>query len=72
MKSFTVPTMEQVTPANHAIFDSLNKALGFVPNLSAAIAHSDNGLTRYLAYQNFGRCTIKKRVSNGKGREPDL
>jgi uncharacterized peroxidase-related enzyme len=52
MKKFTVPIREEVAPANQAIFDNLNKALGFVPNLYAAIAYSDNGLGKYLAYQN--------------------
>ena len=52
MTKFTVPTREQVTPANQAIFDTLHKALGFVPNLYAAIAYSENGLGKYLAYQN--------------------
>jgi AhpD family alkylhydroperoxidase len=52
MKKFTVPTREQVTPANQAIFDTLTKALGFVPNLYATIAYSENGLGKYLAYQN--------------------
>ena len=52
MKKFTVPSRDEVAPANQAIFDSLNKALGFVPNLYATIAYSDNGLGRYLAYQN--------------------
>ena len=52
MKTFTVPTRDQVVPANQAIFDNLQKALGFVPNLYAAIAYSDNGLARFLAYQN--------------------
>lgn len=52
MKKFEVPTREQVAPANQTIFDNLNKALGFVPNLYATIAYSDNGLGRYLAYQN--------------------
>lgn len=52
MKKFTVPTREEVAPANQAIFDHLNKVLGFVPNLYATIAYSDNGLGRYLAYQN--------------------
>lgn len=49
---FNVPTREQVGVANQEIFDNLTKALGFVPNLYATIAYSDNGLTRYLAYQN--------------------
>ena len=52
MKKFTVPSRNEVAPANQAIFDNLNKALGFVPNLYATIAYSDNGLSRYLAYQN--------------------
>ncbi len=52
MKKFTVPTRDEVASANQSIFDNLNKALGFVPNLYAAIAHSENGLGRYLAYQN--------------------
>lgn len=52
MKTFAVPTRDQVVPANQAIFDNLQKALGFVPNLYATIAYSDNGLARFLAYQN--------------------
>ncbi|MBI3233280.1 MAG: carboxymuconolactone decarboxylase family protein [Bacteroidetes bacterium] len=52
MKNFNVPTREEVGSTNQAIFDKLNKALGFVPNLYATIAYSENGLERYLAYQN--------------------
>lgn len=52
MKKFTVPTREEVAPVNQAIFDNLKKALGFVPNLYATIGYSENGLGRYLAYQN--------------------
>lgn len=52
MKTFTVPTRDEVAPANQEIFDNLQKALGFVPNLYATIAHSNNGLSRFLAYQN--------------------
>lgn len=52
MTTFTVPTREQVSENNQAIFDNLQKALGFVPNLYATIAHSKNGLERFLAYQN--------------------
>lgn len=52
MKKFTVPTREEVAPTNQAIFDNLKKALGFVPNLYATIGYSENGLARYLAYQN--------------------
>jgi uncharacterized peroxidase-related enzyme len=52
MKKFNVPTREEVGSTNQAIFDKLNKALGFVPNLYATIAYSENGLDKYLAYQN--------------------
>lgn len=52
MSTFTVPTKDQVSETNQAIFENLQKALGFVPNLYAAIAHSDNGLAKFLAYQN--------------------
>lgn len=51
MSSFHVPTRDQVSPASQAAFDGLQKALGFVPNLYATIAYSDNGLPKYLAYQ---------------------
>lgn len=49
---FSVPARSDVSPTNQAIFDNLNKALGFVPNLYATIAYSDNGLKKYLDYQN--------------------
>lgn len=52
MKTFNVPTREEVAPANQAIFDNLQKGLGFVPNLYATIGHSEHGLGRFLAYQN--------------------
>ncbi|UUW08422.1 carboxymuconolactone decarboxylase family protein [Flavobacterium plurextorum] len=50
--TFTVPTRAEVSEKNQAIFDNLQKALGFVPNLYATIAYSKNGLERFLAYQN--------------------
>lgn len=49
---FNVPTRNEVAPINQTIFDGLEKALGFVPNLYATIAYSDNGLKRFLDYQN--------------------
>lgn len=49
---FKVPTRNDVSPINQEIFDALNKALGFVPNLYATIAYSNNGLKRYLDFQN--------------------
>lgn len=63
MKKFTVPAKEEVAPVNQVIFDTLEKALGFVPNLYATIAYSENGLARYLAYQNA------KSTLNNKEKE---
>lgn len=52
MTTFNVPARAEVSENNQAIFDNLQKALGFVPNLYATIAYSKNGLERFLAYQN--------------------
>ena len=52
MQSFNVPTRNDVSEANAAIFDQLNKGLGFVPNLYATFAHSETALGTYLALQN--------------------
>ena len=52
VSEFKVPTKDEVSSTNQEIFDSLNKALGFVPNLYATIAYSNNGLKRYLDFQN--------------------
>ncbi|WP_396636400.1 carboxymuconolactone decarboxylase family protein [Maribacter sp. R77961] len=49
MSTFNVPTRAEVSPANQAIFDNLEKGLGFVPNLFATYAHSENALGNYLA-----------------------
>ncbi|WCO01522.1 carboxymuconolactone decarboxylase family protein [Psychroserpens ponticola] len=52
MNTFNVPTKEDVSSNNQAIFDNLNKALGFVPNLYATYAHSDTALENYLTFSN--------------------
>ncbi|MFS4492599.1 carboxymuconolactone decarboxylase family protein [Maribacter sp. 2308TA10-17] len=48
MSTFNVPKREEVSEKNQAIFDNLEKALGFVPNLYATYAHSENALENYL------------------------
>ena len=63
MKTVSVPTYEQVSPANQALFDNLKKALSFVPNLYATFAHSDTALGTYLTLQNA------KSSLNQKARE---
>ena len=52
MSKFNVPTREEVSPANQAWFDNLQKGLGKVPNLYAALAYSEHALGSYLALQN--------------------
>jgi len=52
MNTFNVPTKDEVSSNNQAIFDNLNKALGFVPNLFATYAHSDTALENYLTFAN--------------------
>jgi uncharacterized peroxidase-related enzyme len=52
MKTFKVPSREEVSAGSRAGFDNLQKALGFVPNHYPTIAHSENGLEKYLAYQS--------------------
>ncbi|MBF2709532.1 carboxymuconolactone decarboxylase family protein [Flavobacterium soyangense] len=52
MEKFTVPTRENVSENNQAIFDNLQKAVGFVPNMFAFFAHSPSALGDYLTLQN--------------------
>ncbi|KWR84615.1 carboxymuconolactone decarboxylase family protein [Cupriavidus sp. IDO] len=63
MTRINVPTREEVSPANQAIFDNLKSTLGMVPNLYATLAHSEHALGNYLAFQN-GSSSI-----TGKARE---
>ncbi|TDS15071.1 putative peroxidase-related enzyme [Maribacter caenipelagi] len=52
MSTFNVPTREEVSENNQAIFDHLKKALGFVPNLYATYANSNTALENYLNFAN--------------------
>ncbi len=60
MREFKVPTRSEVSENNQAIFDSLQKNLGFVPNLYAYYAKNDTALVDYLALQNR-KSTLKAR-----------
>jgi uncharacterized peroxidase-related enzyme len=51
MKTFNVPTREEVGESNQQIFDNLKSQLGFVPNLYATMAYSDTALGNYLQLQ---------------------
>jgi len=63
MTTINVPTREEVSPANQAIFDNLKKGFGMVPNLFATLAHSENALATYMAFQGA------KSSVTGKARE---
>jgi uncharacterized peroxidase-related enzyme len=52
MKTFKVPTREDLSPANQAIFDQIKQKLGKVPNSYSFMASSENGLANYLALSN--------------------
>ncbi len=60
---FNVPTKNEVSENNQAIFSQLEKGLGFVPNLYATYAHNDTALGDYLALQN------RKSTLTAKERE---
>lgn len=62
-RTFTVPTRAEVSANNQAIFDKLQKGLGFVPNLYAYFAKNETALGDYLAFQN------RKSTLTGKERE---
>ena len=64
MATISVPTRDQVTPNNQAIFDQLKGALGFVPNLYATYAYSPTALEDYLGFQN--------RKSSLKAKEKEV
>lgn len=63
MSSLQVPTRDEVSAPNQALFDQLKRGLGMVPNLYATLAHSEHALASYLALQN-ARSSI-----TGKARE---
>jgi len=63
MTTINVPTRDEVSSQNQAIFDNLKKALGRVPNLYATFAYSETALGNYLAFQNA------KSSLMGKARE---
>lgn len=60
MTNFTVPTRSEVSENNQAIFDKLQKSLGFVPNLYAYFAKNETALADYLAFQNR-KSTLKAK-----------
>ena len=62
-RTFSVPTRSEVSTGNQAIFDKLQKGLGFVPNLYAFFGKNDTALGDYLTFQN------RKSTLTAKERE---
>jgi len=60
MTNFTIPSGGEVSENNQAIFDNLQKSLGFVPNLYAYYAKNETALADYLAFQNR-KSTLKAK-----------
>ncbi len=63
MENLTVPIRENISESNQALFDNLEKAVGFVPNMYAFFAHSPTALGDYLTLQN------RKSSLNNKEKE---
>jgi len=61
--SFQVPTRDQVTENNQAVFDHMKKSFGRVPNLFATFALNETALRDYIALQN------RKSTLSAKERE---
>lgn len=60
MTMFNVPTREAVSDQNKKIFDDLEEKLGFVPNIYATYAYSENAPARYLTFAN-GKTSINNK-----------
>lgn len=60
MQKFSVPARGEVSANNQGIFDNLQKAIGFVPNLYAIMAWSENALGRYLSFQG-GKTSLSNK-----------
>ncbi len=59
-RTFAVPTRADVSANNQAIFDNLQKGLGFIPNLYAYFGKNETALGDYLAFQNR-KSTLKAK-----------
>jgi len=66
MTTINVPKRDEVSTNNQVIFDQLETAIGFVPNLFATFAHSETALENYLNFSNAKTAfsTKEKEVIN--------
>jgi uncharacterized membrane protein len=54
MTTINVPTRDEVSPANQAIFDKLKRSLGTVPNLYATLAHLADSSAQIITLRGLG------------------
>ena len=57
---FEVPTREQMSTDNLPVYDAIVKSIGFMPNLFSTLGLSDNGLNRYISFQN-GKSSLNNK-----------
>ncbi|MBO0324132.1 carboxymuconolactone decarboxylase family protein [Muricauda sp. CAU 1633] len=63
METLVIPTREDVSVENQAVFANLEKAIGFMPNLFAVLANSPTALGDYLSFEG------RKSSLNNKEKE---
>lgn len=50
--NFSVPQREDMSADNLPVYDAIVNGVGFMPNIFAVLGLSDNGLKRYISFQN--------------------
>jgi uncharacterized peroxidase-related enzyme len=58
--NFKVPTLEEVSEKNKGILTAIKNQVGFVPNIYATYAYSENALERYTTIAN-GKTTFNNK-----------
>ena len=65
MKSYTIPTRENATPEVQAMFDTIKKEKGVLPNIYAFIGSSPNALSNFMSFEN----SLSKSTFSAKEQE---
>ena len=58
--TFEVPTLDKVSEKNKSILSQMNEKLGFIPNIYATYALSENALERYTTFAN-GKTSLNNK-----------
>lgn len=54
MKTFKVPTKDEVSEANASIFTAIKGKVGMVPNIYAVMANSELALQKFMSFSGVG------------------